>query len=262
MAGLRRRLRDGGAHRRSRSRSGSAPSRTAELRARARPARGGARTEVGELDRRARDLDMRVYEQQVSLQAVRDRALGDLGLDAEALAAAAVDGLDRPEEERRLAAAERRLARLGRVNPLALEEFAALEQRHTFLGEQLADLHRTRADLLKIVEDLDRRMHEIFSAAYARHRGGLRADLPGAVPRRHGPADAHRRAATKPGRRGRGAARRARRSSGCPCSPAASGRSRRSRSCSRSSPRGRARSTSSTRSRRRSTTRTSAGCSR
>jgi chromosome segregation protein len=138
----------------------------AELRiARERLAR--ARAEVGELDRRARDLDMRVYEQQVSLQTVRDRALGDLGLDAHALAAAAVDGLDRADEERRLSAAERRLARLGRVNPLALEEFAALEQRHTFLGEQLADLHRTRADLLTIVEDLDRRMHEIFSVAYA-----------------------------------------------------------------------------------------------
>jgi chromosome segregation protein len=138
----------------------------AELRV-ARERLATARREVGELDRRARDLDMRVYEQQVSLQTVRDRALGDLGLDAEALAAAAVDGLDRADEERRLAAAERRLARLGRVNPLALEEFAALEQRHTFLGEQLADLHRTRADLLTIVEDLDRRMHEIFAAAYA-----------------------------------------------------------------------------------------------
>ncbi|MGN6444559.1 chromosome segregation protein SMC [Amnibacterium sp.] len=125
-----------------------------------------ARTEAAELDRRARDLDMRVYEQQLSLKAVRDRALAEVGLDADGLAEAAVAELDRSEEERRLAAAERRLARLGRVNPLALEEFAALEQRHAFLGEQLADLHRTRADLLTIVEDLDRRMHDIFTAAY------------------------------------------------------------------------------------------------
>jgi len=139
---------------------------SAELRV-ARQRLAAARAEAGELDRRSRDLDMRLYEQQVSLQTVRDRAMADLGLDADALAAAAVDGLDRGEEERRLSGAERRLARLGRVNPLALEEFAALEQRHTFLGEQLADLHRTRADLLKIVDDLDRRMHEIFAGAYA-----------------------------------------------------------------------------------------------
>ncbi|GAA4746480.1 hypothetical protein GCM10025783_18080 [Amnibacterium soli] len=137
-----------------------------ELRA-ARERLSAARGEVGDLDRRARDLDMRAYEQQVSLQTVRDRAMADLGLDPAALAAAEAPDLDRSEEERRLAAAERRLARLGRVNPLALEEFAALEQRHAFLGEQLADLHRTRADLLKIVEDLDRRMHDIFAGAYA-----------------------------------------------------------------------------------------------
>jgi chromosome segregation protein len=125
------------------------------------------RREVADLDRGARDLDMRVYEQQVSRAAVLERAVSELGLDEAALAAEAVPDLDRPAEEQRLAAAERRLARLGRVNPLALEEFSALEQRHTFLGEQLADLHRTRADLLRIVDDLDERIATIFAAAYA-----------------------------------------------------------------------------------------------
>jgi chromosome segregation protein len=79
---------------------------------------------------------------------------------------------------RPLAAAARRRARLGRVNPLALEEFAALEQRHAFLGEQLADLHRTRADLLTIVDDLDRRMHEIFAVAYADTEAAFAAIFP------------------------------------------------------------------------------------
>jgi chromosome segregation protein len=55
---------------------------------------------------------------------------------------------------------------LGRVNPLALEEFAALEQRHAFLTEQLADLQQTRADLQTIIADLDERMQTIFVAAF------------------------------------------------------------------------------------------------
>ncbi len=125
-----------------------------------------ARAAAADLERRGRDLDMQAYEQRVSLGAVRDRALAEVGLDAAALAAEAVEGVDRQEEERRLASAERRLARLGRVNPLALEEFAALEQRHAFLGEQLADLRRTRADLLTIVTDLDERMRRIFAEAF------------------------------------------------------------------------------------------------
>jgi chromosome segregation protein len=72
----------------------------------------------------------------------------------------------RAEQEARLARAERKLAQLGRVNPLALEEFAALEQRHKFLTEQLADLTNTRRDLLKIIDELDERMQEIFAAAF------------------------------------------------------------------------------------------------
>ena len=74
---------------------------------------------------------------------------------------------DRAEQEARLARAERKLAQLGRVNPLALEEFAALEQRHKFLSEQLTDLANTRRDLLTIIDEVDSTMQTIFAAAFA-----------------------------------------------------------------------------------------------
>ena len=73
---------------------------------------------------------------------------------------------NRAEQQARLARAERKLGQLGRVNPLALEEFAALEQRHKFLTEQLTDLTNTRKDLLTIIEDIDEKMEDIFSAAF------------------------------------------------------------------------------------------------
>ncbi|SEC57268.1 condensin subunit Smc [Paramicrobacterium humi] len=73
---------------------------------------------------------------------------------------------DRAEQKRRLEKAERQLQRLGRVNPLALEEFAALEQRHKFLTEQLTDLTNTRKDLLTIIDELDEKMQVIFQAAF------------------------------------------------------------------------------------------------
>ncbi|GAA0428950.1 chromosome segregation protein SMC [Streptomyces luteireticuli] len=72
----------------------------------------------------------------------------------------------RAEQEKRLRAAERAYQQLGKVNPLALEEFAALEERHKFLSEQLEDLKKTRADLLHVVKDVDRRVEEVFTAAY------------------------------------------------------------------------------------------------
>ncbi len=72
----------------------------------------------------------------------------------------------REEQEKRLRAAERALAMLGRVNPLALEEFAALEERHKFLTDQLADLKKSRADLLEIVREIDERVEQVFADAY------------------------------------------------------------------------------------------------
>jgi chromosome segregation protein len=72
----------------------------------------------------------------------------------------------REEQEKRLRAAERALALLGRVNPLALEEYAALEERLRFLSEQLEDLKASRRDLLTVVREVDQRVEEAFSAAY------------------------------------------------------------------------------------------------
>ncbi|CAA9255670.1 MAG: Chromosome partition protein smc [uncultured Arthrobacter sp.] len=72
----------------------------------------------------------------------------------------------RTEQEKRLRRAERDLAALGKVNPLALEEFAALEERHTFLSTQLGDLKATRKDLLDIIREVDERVEEVFTAAY------------------------------------------------------------------------------------------------
>jgi len=72
----------------------------------------------------------------------------------------------RPTQEKRASRAERDLALLGKVNPLALEEFAALEERHAFLATQLEDLKATRRDLLTVVKEVDERILEVFASAY------------------------------------------------------------------------------------------------
>lgn len=72
----------------------------------------------------------------------------------------------RAEQEKRLKTAERAYQQLGKVNPLALEEFAALEERHQFLSEQLEDLKKTRADLLQVVKEVDERVEQVFTEAF------------------------------------------------------------------------------------------------
>ncbi|MFB7475547.1 chromosome segregation protein SMC [Kitasatospora sp. NPDC056184] len=124
-------------------------------------------------------------EKRLRIEQLEGRALEEFGIEGSELLASY--GPDRPvppsapeegqepgeprpyvraEQEKRLRTAERAYQQLGRVNPLALEEFAALEERHTFLGEQLDDLKRSRRDLLDIVKDVDQRVEQLFTAAY------------------------------------------------------------------------------------------------
>ncbi|CAJ1500599.1 chromosome segregation protein SMC [[Mycobacterium] kokjensenii] len=99
------------------------------------------------------ELEIAEYEQ------ARDRG--------ELVMAPAPMPFDRPTQERRAKRAERELAELGRVNPLALEEFAALEERYNFLSTQLEDVKAARKDLLDVVSEVDARILQVFTDAYA-----------------------------------------------------------------------------------------------
>jgi chromosome segregation protein len=72
----------------------------------------------------------------------------------------------RDQQEKRLAQAERSLALLGKINPLALEEYSSLEERLRYLAEQLEDLKKTKKDLLDIIKEVDDRVQQIFTEAY------------------------------------------------------------------------------------------------
>ena len=131
--------------------------------------------------------EMARTQQRMRIEQLEERALEELGMDVDGLVAdygpdnlvpfsgEVAEGEEAPEpvpfvreeQQKRLKAAERQLAMLGRVNPLALEEFTAMEERHKFLTEQLEDLRRTRKDLLDIVREVDQRVEQVFTEAYA-----------------------------------------------------------------------------------------------
>ena len=135
--------------------------------------RAQVREHTADLDRLTDEVhrdEVARAEQRLRIEALEARAAEEYGVDLPTLIAEygpAVAGYDRATQERRAARAERDLATLGNVNPLALEEFAALEERHTFLATQLEDLKATRRDLLTVVREVDARIHEVFAAAFA-----------------------------------------------------------------------------------------------
>ncbi|WP_432496514.1 chromosome segregation protein SMC [Kineococcus gypseus] len=182
----------------------SSAAEAARLRAAAESARarldeevGAARSAVASLgaeqqrlgDSRHADEVARA-QQRWRVEQLRTRSLEELGTDPDVLVAEF--GPDRPvppsppapgdpepdepaqprpyvraEQERRRRAAERALAQLGTVNPLALEEYAAMEERHAFLVTQSEDLKKSRGDLLAIVKEVDERVERVFAEAFA-----------------------------------------------------------------------------------------------
>jgi chromosome segregation protein len=116
----------------------------------------------------------------MKLEQVGVRATEEFAIDTDTLAAeygpevsipAAEEGepptaYDRAVQERRAQSAQRLLDQLGKVNPLALEEFSALEERHAFLSTQLEDLKKTRRDLLTVIKEVDDRVQQVFASAY------------------------------------------------------------------------------------------------
>ncbi|MDR1824431.1 MAG: chromosome segregation protein SMC [Bifidobacteriaceae bacterium] len=152
------------------------------------------RAELTDLTDAAHREEMARTAQRMRLEALADKAMEDLGLTLETLAAEY--GPDQPvpapegslpaegpneddpdappptipyvreEQEKRLRRAQRELSALGRVNPLALEEYQALEQRHRFLQDQLADLKKSRADLLEVIKEIDGKVEQVFADAY------------------------------------------------------------------------------------------------
>jgi chromosome segregation protein len=160
-------------------------------------ARARTRTLTAELERLTDSVhrdEVARAEQRLRIESLEQKALEDLGVDSrtlldeygphqlvppsppvpgdepagdeEGVAAPQPTPYVRAEQEKRLRSAERALALLGRVNPLALEEFEALEERHQFLSEQLEDLKNSRRDLLDIVREVDERVEQVFTAAF------------------------------------------------------------------------------------------------
>jgi chromosome segregation protein len=141
---------------------------------------------LSDLTQSVHDIELQNHEKRLNLANLVTRAHEELGLDEQTLLAeygpdqpipasendaesesgAEPELFDREKQLARLRQSEKLLEKLGRVNPLALEEFAALEQRHKFLTDQLHDLTETRKDLIKIIHDLDEKMQVIFNDAF------------------------------------------------------------------------------------------------
>ena len=153
---------------------------------------GSLRERLAAISENVHGLEMQLYEKKLQLSTLLERAGEELGLTEDLLVSeygpqvpvpaptpdAESTQFVRAEQQARLASADRKLTQLGRVNPLALEEFEALEQRHRFLVDQLSDLTNTRKDLLTIIDEIDEKMQDIFGNAFEDTRAAFNQVFP------------------------------------------------------------------------------------
>ena len=110
-------------------------------------------------------LEIVATKLQLALQDKAEALLQDFGLTPER---AAEEAPDLPPEElkSRMRTLRHKIDALGPVNPNALQEYEELSKRHDFLEQQAADLQEARADLQRILDEMDAAMTKQFRAAF------------------------------------------------------------------------------------------------
>ena len=133
-----------------------------------RRARSAAEKQLDETRERARRVEVEEAEARMRLEAAVETLRRDLDLEPDAAEAATMPALpDGVSAAARVRDLERELRLLGPINPLALEEFNELQERHTFLEAQLEDVRNTRRELSRVIKAVDLEIQTVFAAAFA-----------------------------------------------------------------------------------------------
>ena len=130
--------------------------------------RTAAERQLDEVRERARRAEVEEAEARLRLETAVEMIRNDLDVEPDAAVAAPLPEL--PEgvsAQARVRELDRELRLLGPINPLALEEFTELQQRHGFLEEQLEDVRTTRRELNRVIKAVDEEIQTVFAAAYA-----------------------------------------------------------------------------------------------
>ena len=111
--------------------------------------------------------EMKKHELSLSKNGLLEKISDELGVEGQELLDQNWQSeLSQSELTQQLRQAKSDFAQLGQFNPMALEQLDALEQRHQYLKDQLADVENARKDLRGIITDLDEQVREIFESAF------------------------------------------------------------------------------------------------
>jgi len=133
-----------------------------------RKERSEAERTLGELRERQQRLEIEEAETKLRIETAVESLRHDLEIEPDvAIAAECPELAEGANPKARVRELERELRIMGPINPLALQEFDELSQRHDFLEQQLADVKESRRELHKIIRAIDEEIVNVFASAYA-----------------------------------------------------------------------------------------------
>ncbi len=130
--------------------------------------RSAVERRLGLVRERARAMDLEAAEVSLRAEALEETVRRELA--SEPAAVMAMETPELPEgtsPAARVAHLGEALGALGPINPLALEELSALEERHRELDGQVDDVRNACRELQEVVRTLDRQIAETFAEAVA-----------------------------------------------------------------------------------------------
>jgi chromosome segregation protein len=133
-----------------------------------RQERAEAERGLGEVRERQQRLEIADAETKLRIETTVESLRRELDCEPDrALATACPPLAEGTTPAGRIRELERELRIMGPINPLALEEFEALGERHEFLQSQLDDVKESRRELGKIIRAIDAEIVDVFASAYA-----------------------------------------------------------------------------------------------
>jgi chromosome segregation protein len=130
--------------------------------------RSDAEKQLAELRERLQRVELEDAETKLRIETAIEALRRDLDMEpAQAMATECPEVPEGVTPTARLRELERELRIMGPINPLALEEFDALQERHQFLQQQLDDVKESRRELSKIIKAIDVEIVSVFAAAFA-----------------------------------------------------------------------------------------------
>ncbi|MFT7473262.1 MAG: chromosome segregation protein [Verrucomicrobiales bacterium] len=133
-----------------------------------RAERSSTEVQLRELSERTNRIEIEEAETRLRLETTTEMLRRDLDVDPQgALSAPQPELSENVTPAARARELERDLKLMGPINPLALQEFEALQERHEFLNGQLEDIRSTRRELNKVIKAIDEEIVTVFASAYA-----------------------------------------------------------------------------------------------